>query len=726
MRIKQHDTTDCGAACLASVAAYHKLKLPIAIIRQYASTGTRGTTLLGLIEAGNRMGFEAKGVKGTSVSLKKIPLPAIAHLVVNKNVQHYVVIYKVGPKLITIMDPSDGKMHCQKHGDFAREWTGVLLLLSPDKHFKTGNHKTGNAKRFLELMRPHKIVVGQALIGSLIYTVLGAATAIFVEKIADYVLVDGNQDLLNLMGLIMIVVLLLQFFIGSIKNTLIMRIGQQIDVNLILAYHKHLLHLPQRFFDAMRTGDLISRVNDAIKIRTFINDVAIGLALNILIVSFSFFIMFVYHWKLAILLLLIIPLYALIYSFGSTIHRKVQRRITEESAGLDSQMFESLNTIATIKRLGLEELAYVKIETQLIKLLRLSYKSGRTTLFSNSVVQSISQLFTIISLWVGAGYVLDNDLSPGQFFSYYALIAYFTGPAISLVSANKLIQDAIVASDRLFEVMDLNTEGGLENMELTPNLIGDIHFENVAFTYGNCGDVFSKLNLIIKAGSSTAIVGESGSGKSTIMSLIQKIYPIQQGNILIGKYSLNYFSERSLRSLIAVVPQKIDLFAGNVLDNIAMGDEEPNMQRVVDVCIQLDMIKFIEALPSGFQTYLGENGATVSGGQKQRIAIARALYRNPEILILDEATSSLDCVSERHVQSVIDLLVNQGKTVIIVTHRLTTARSANHIVVLDKGEVIEEGSHQDMMLAKKHYFMLWQKQFEGISCKSSGKTERAG
>ncbi len=715
MRIKQHDTTDCGAACLASVAAYHKLKLPIAVVRQYANTSRKGTNLVGLIEAANRLGFEAKGVKGTTVSLTKIPLPAVAHLAINENLHHYVVIYKVGSKSITVMDPSDGKMHSLKHNEFVKEWTGVLLLLFPGKHFKIGNHKISNVGRFLELIGPHKIIVIQALIGSLIYTILGLLTAVFVQKIADYVLFDNNRDLLHLMGMMMVVVLLIQLLIGNIKNVLIMRTGQQIDANLILAYHRHLLNLPQRFFDTMRIGEIISRVNDAVKIRTFINDISIGLALNMLIVFFSFLIMFAYYWKLALLLLMIIPLYVLIYFFTSKINKDVQRKLIEESAALESQMFEHLNTVATIKRLGLEEFANIRTETQLIKLLRLVYKSGRTVLFSNSAVQSISQLFTIISLWVGAGYVLDNDISPGQLFSFYALIAYFTGPAISLVNANKRILDAVIACDRLFEIMDLEIEEDVANIELKPKLIGDIRFENVAFRYDNYENVFNKLNLTIKAGSSTAIVGESGSGKSTIMSLIQKIYPIQQGNIFIGRYALNYFSNASLRSLIGVVPQKIDLFAGSIVDNIAIGDTEPNMQRIVDICIQLDVIKFIERLPKGFQTYLGENGANLSGGQKQRIGIARALYRNPEILILDEATSSLDAVSEQHVQNVIDLLIKQRKTIIVVTHRLMTACYADHIVVLDKGEVIEEGSHQDMISAKNHYYKLWHKQFEGIN-----------
>ncbi|HTM98383.1 MAG TPA: peptidase domain-containing ABC transporter [Pedobacter sp.] len=715
MFIKQHDITDCGAACLAAIAAYYKLTLSVAKIRQYASTGEKGTTLLGLIEAATKMGFEAKGVKGTQKSLGKIPLPAIAHLVIEEAIQHYVVIYKVSTRSIRIMDPKDGKMHRKEIEEFNNEWTGVLLLLLPNEQFKIGNQKTTNSLRFWQLIKPHQHVVLQALFGSLIYTILGLCTAIFVQKITDYVLADGNRNLLNLMSMIMIAVLLIQLLVGTIKNLFTMRTGQQIDASLILGYHRHLLRLPQQFFDTMRLGEIISRVNDAVKIRAFINDISISLVLNTFIILFSFALMFTYYWKLASLILMIIPLYVLIYAIGNTVNKKNQRRLMEESAELESQLIESLNTVGTIKRFGLEEFIDLKIETRFIKMLRTLYNSGKVVIFSNSAVELISRLFVVVLLWIGSGYVLDNEITPGELFSFYALIGYFTGPAASLINANKAILDARIAADRLFEIMDLEIEDDSSKIALTPNLIGDICFENISFRYGNKVNIFDNLSVSIKAGSFTAIVGESGSGKSTLIALLQNIYPIQEGSILIGQYSIKYFSTASIRKLLSVVPQKVDLFAGSVIDNIAVGDSEPSMQRVVDVCTQLGIIKFIETLPKGFQTYLGENGATLSGGQKQRIAIARALYRSPEILILDEATSSLDTAAEHDVQRTIDLLTKQHKTIIMIAHRLTTIRHANHIVVLDKGKIIEEGTHHEMIAAEGHYYALWQQQFADIN-----------
>jgi ABC-type bacteriocin transporter len=709
--IKQRDITDCGAACLASISAFYKLKMPVARIRQLASTDQKGTNVLGLIEAANKLGFEAKGVKGNLDSLSKIPLPAIAHVVVKNQLQHYVVIYKVTDKYIEIMDPGDGKKLRKSISEFIGEWTGVLVLLLPDESFKQGNEEVNTGSRFWNLIKPHKSIVIQALFGALIYTILGLSTSVFVQKITDHVLVDGNRNLLNLMSLMMVAILALQLFIGTAKTIFTIRTGQQIDARLILGYYKHLLKLPQQFFDTMRVGEIISRVNDAVKIRAFINDVSINLVVNGFIVVFSFLLMFSYYWKLALMMLAVIPLYLLIYFISNKLNKKMQRKLMEQSAELESQLVEGLNNVATIKRFGLESFTNEKTETHFIGLLRTIYKSGLNSVFSGTSTEIIARMLTIVLLWIGAGYVLDGEITPGELFSFYTLIGYFTGPATSLIGANKSIQDAMIASDRLFEIMDLEIEQNSSSIFLTKELMGDIRFEHVAFRYGSRVNVFEDLNLKIKAGSFTAIVGESGSGKSTLMALLQNIYPIQSGNIFIGNNALKYLNNASLRNLLSVVPQKIDLFAGNVIENIAIGDYEPNMQQIINICTQLGIIDFIETLPEGFQTYLGENGASLSGGQKQRIAIARALYRNPEILILDEATSSLDSASEQYVQRTIDLLRMQQKTIIIIAHRLPTIRKADKIIVLDKGKVVEEGSHTEMLMANGHYANLWKQQF---------------
>lgn len=706
IRIKQRDITDCGAACLASVAAYYKLNLPVAKIRQFANTDKKGTNILGMTEAAQKLGFEAKGVKGPFESLAKIPLPAIAHIIVKDVLHHFVVIYKVNAKEIQIMDPADGQLHLLKNEEFKKEWSGILILLLPNEDFKPANEQIPIRSRFWKLIKPEKNVLIQALLGALVYTILGLSTAVYVQKIVDHVLIDGNKNLLNLMGITMLVLISFQSFIGGVKSIFILRTGQIIDSRLILGYYKHLLKLPQQFFDNMRIGEITSRINDAVKIRLFINDISINLSVNLFIVIFAFAMMFMWYWKLAFLMLASIPLYASIYWISNLINKKVQRKLMENAAELESQLVESLQAVSTIKQFSLEEHANNNTDSRFTTLLKQVYKSGITNIYASNTTETVSKIFTIVLLWAGATYVLSNQITPGELLSFYTLSGYFTGPVSSLISMNKTIQEAIIAGDRLFEIMDLDSEQKENQHHLTASQLGDIIFEDVSFRYGSRVAVFDKLNITIPKGKFTAIVGESGSGKSTIAALIQNLYPLQKGRIVCGDYDVKYISNHSLRNLIAAVPQKVDLFAGSIIYNIAIGDYNPDMQKVVNICKRLGISDFIESLPEGFNTYIGENGVVLSGGQRQRIAIARALYREPEILLLDEATSALDSAAEQYVNHALQYQLAQQKTIVVIAHRLSTIYQADKIIVLDKGIAVEEGNHHHLMSLKGQYYRL--------------------
>jgi ATP-binding cassette, subfamily C, bacteriocin exporter len=727
--VRQQDITDCGAACLASVAAHFGLQMPISRIRQYASTDKKGTNILGMIEAAEKLGLSAKGVRGGKENLIQIPLPAIAHLEIKKVLHHFVVIYRVTGSHVEVMDPIDGRHHKVKINNFLEQWSGVLILLMPDDNFSAGSEKIPVAGRLWFLLKPHRGILMQALIGSAVFTIIGLSTAIYVQLLVDHVLVDGNRNLLNLLSTIMIILLVIQVFIGVSKTVFTLKTGQLIDARLILGYYKHLLTLPQRFFDTMRVGEIISRINDAVKIRAFINDVAIHISVNIFIILFSFALMFTFYWKLGLMMLSIIPVYSLIYFISNRLNRKTQRKLMEHSAELESQLVESLNSVATIKQFGLEDYANMKTETRFIQLLRTVYKSGINSVFSGNSTMFSSRMFTVGLLWTGSYFILKGAISLGELLSFYAILGYFTGPVGSLIEMNKVIQDALIAADRLFEIMDLEKEDAGNRVQIHRETVGDIRFEHIRFRYGTRITVFEDLSLVIPVGSISAFVGESGSGKTTLASILQKMYPVDGGRVMIGDINLAYADPRSLREVISVVPQKIDLFAGTVIDNIAVGVYEPDLRKITGICRDLGIIDFIESLPQGFGTYLGENGALLSGGQKQRIAIARALYRNPQVLILDEATSSLDSASEEYVKRTITLMRDQGKTVMLIAHRLSTVFQADRIFVLHKGSLVETGTHDELIGKKSRYYQLWRVQFPAdnlVSKNGTGKQPAGG
>jgi ABC-type bacteriocin transporter len=722
--LKQHDYTDCGAACLASVSAYYGLQLPIARIRQMAFTDQKGTNMLGMLEAAQKIGFSAKAVKGAYENLASIPYPTIAHVIIDQKLHHYVVMYGISDEGVEIMDPAKGTLRTVSPADFRKIWTGIMMLLAPIEEFKQGDEKVPVVTRFAYLLKPHKALLIQILVGAAAYTLLGLATSIYLQKILDYVLPDGNQNLLNLMSLFMIFILFVQLFINYTRTILTIKTGQQIDARLILGYYKHLLKLPQQFFDTMRVGEIISRMNDAVKIRVFINDVLVALAVNIFIVIFSFVLMFTAYWKLALVMLTVIPLYGIIYIISNRVNKKTQRRLMEDSADLEAQLVESVNAVGTIKRFGLEEYANVKTEGRFVKLLRSIYVSATNSLGVSSGSSFVSGLFTVVLLWVGATFVLNNSLSPGELLSFYSLMGYFTSPVISLIGMNKTMQDALIAADRLFEIMDLETESDENKTTLEKDMIGDIHFKDVSFRYGTRVHVFESLNMHVEKGKITAVVGESGSGKTTLLSLLQNIYPLQSGHITIGDLDIKYISSDSLRTMVSVVPQTVDLFAGSVIENIAVGVYDPDMRKVLGICKQIGILDFIETLPNGFNTYLGENGTNLSGGQRQRLAIARALYKEPEILILDEATAALDSLSEQNIQNAIHELREQGKTIILIAHRLSTVMSADKIVVMHKGDIIEEGGHDALLKAGGAYYKMWEQQFPMIGKLTGTRAKR--
>ncbi|MDQ0562329.1 ATP-binding cassette subfamily B protein [Rhizobium mesoamericanum] len=709
VKFKQRDITDCGAASLASVAAFYGYKLPLARIRQYASTDRSGTSVLGLTEAAQKLGFVAKGVKGGFDSLYKIPKPAIAHVVVKEVLHHFVVVYGIDAKWVIVMDPAYGEICKVSHQEFMEQWTGVLVLLVPADTFNRRDETTSPIARFTRLLAPHRTVMAQALAGALVTTILSLSTAIYVQKIVDHVIPAGNRNLLNLMSIAMLLVLVIQILINLLRGRLVLQTGQKIDVYLILGYYNHILALPQKFFDSMRMGEIVSRMNDAVKIRSFLNDVSINMFVDVLMILFSFGLMFIYSWKIALIVGLSIPMYFLAYWAINGMNRNLQRVIMENAADLEAQLVESLGAVSTIKTSGVESFANFKMETRFVKMLHSVYSSGLIAICGDNASAFLSVLFTIVLMWFGTTLVLEQAVTPGQLLSCYTLLGYVTRPVARLLQTNRVVQDAFIAADRLFEILELEPArcSGIDATEIGPC---DICLENVTFRYGAQPELFKDLSVWFRKGEVTAVIGESGSGKSTLAALLQNVYQLEDGCIRIGQYALQDLSSASLRRVVAAVPQSIDVFSGSVIENIALGDFDVQFEKIVRICDQIGLRQCIERWPGGFHAQLGDNGIRLSGGEKQRLALARALYRDPEVLILDEATSSLDSAAEECVMRVVEDFSSTGKTIIVITHRLRTVRGAHKIVVLDKGRVIAEGTHDELMKSADSYARLWRAQ----------------
>lgn len=562
----------------------------------------------------------------------------------------------------------------------------------------------------LQLIKPSKGILTQSLIGALIYSVLGLSVSLYVGRLVDNVIPGGNSNLLNLLGVAMLIIILFRFLLIVFQSVFVLKTGQRIDATLILGYYQQLLKLPKSFFDNMRTGEIISRIGDAVKIRIFINDISISLVLNIFILVVSFMLMFAFYWKLALIVLCVVPFYYSIYFISNKLNKKTQRVVMERSAELEAQLVESLNAAGTIKQFSLEDSANLKTETRFIGLLESVYKSGLNSIFSSISSGFITQVITVMVLWIGTGYVLNTDITAEELLSFYAIIGYFTGPVTGIINYNKALQDARIAADRLFEIFDLESEEDNGKIDLVPDLVDDIHFEDVGFRYATRVTVFESLDLQIQKGVFTAIVGESGSGKTTLISLLHRLYPINSGNIRIGDTNIVNFTNKSLRKVISCIPQVIDLFTGTIAENIAPAEFNPDMSRILKICNNLGMSEFIEGLPGGFNSMIGEHGATLSGGQKQRVAIARAMYLEPEILVLDEATSSLDPISEKYIQDTLAEFTKSGRTLIVIAHRLSTIVRADKIFVLHKGQVTESGTFAELVKAQGFFMQMMQYQ----------------
>jgi ATP-binding cassette subfamily B protein len=705
VNIKQQDVKDCGIACLASIGQHYGLHLPLSKIRQWAQTDLQGTNLVGMLHAANQMGFHAKALRGTREQLLQIPLPTIAHGVVDGRLTHFVVICRLHDTYIIVMDPMDGEKRKMSWEAFEKFWTGIVVMLKPNEAFRAYNDQIPLHVRLWTLIRTYRFRLLMSWVAAILYTVLGLIMSLFIQQMTDIIIPQKNMVMLQSDALSMAGILLLQCLLQGYKAHHVLDTGHQLDQGIMRNYFAHIFTLPQRFFDTFRVGEIMSRVSDAVKIRHFVNEVLLEILLNASIVVTAFVVLFVWDARLAWYMSCMIPLHGLVYLLASRWNKRLERNMMEQTAHLENHLIESLGQIRTLKLFLVTEFLKQKTNQLLEKFLGTVLKSNRLIAYSDLLIQVIRSFFTLLLLWKGGELVIQQRLSMGELFALFALYGYFSGPLAQLIQANKAYQAAKIASERFFDVMDMSPDdSGPQNPQ---TLKTSLSLQRVGFQYGFRKQILNNLSLQIHAGEFTGIVGASGSGKSTIFHLIQKIYTPKTGLITWDGEAIHRLSTARLREKIACVPQDIALFNASISANIALGEQKPDLARIKKIAASIGLDSMVEQFEHGYETMLGENGVAISGGQKQRIAIARALYRNPEIILLDEATSSLDDAAEKQVLNAIQ---EQVHTVVMISHRMQQFKQADRIHVIDAGTCVESGDHETLMRAGKLYFTWFTKQ----------------
>ncbi|MBN2981906.1 MULTISPECIES: peptidase domain-containing ABC transporter [Cohnella] len=710
--IKQNDIKDCGVACIAVVTKQYGRQIHLSRIREIAGTDLQGTNALGLIKAAEKLGFTAKGVKGDKEAFfSDFPLPAIAHVVIDQSLLHYVVIHKISKKQVIVADPAKGIVKYPPD-DFFKIWTGVLILMVPTPQFKKGDETKGLFSRFFGLLKPQKKLLVHIFFASVLFTVLGILGAFYFKFLMDDILPYALEKTLHIVSIGIIALYLFKIILNAFRSHLLLYLSQKLDLSLILGYYQHVLGLPMNFFSTRKVGEIISRLMDASKVREAISGATLTMMIDTLMVVVGGAILYSQSPFLFGITAALVPLYVAIVWVFHKPFKTVNEKQMEENAQLTSYIVESINGIETVKAYNAEWQSDYETEKKFVRLLRTLFKFGWINNLQSSFKGFVELVGGVVILWIGSYQVMQGQMSVGQLITYNALLAYFLQPIQNIINLQPMMQTAVVASNRLGEILDLELERSAdEDKKIFPtSLRGDIEFRNVDFRYGTRALVLKNINLDIAPGEKVAFVGESGSGKTTLVKLLMNFYPYEKGDIVVNRYNIQDMNIDALRSKIAYIPQENFFFSGTIRENLVLGlREEIPFEKVIEAAEMAKAHEFINRLPLRYQTMLEENGANLSGGQRQRLAIARALLKNPDILIMDEATSNLDSTTEKAIS---DTIQNIGRevTTIIIAHRLSTIMRCDRIFVMENGEFIETGTHHELMLRKGKYYELWKDQ----------------
>lgn len=709
--VPQIDARDCGVAALASIAKFYGSDYSLAHLRELAKTNKEGTTALGIVKAAQEIGFETRAIQAdmSLFDMNDVPYPFIVHVNKEGKLQHYYVVYQTKKDHLIIGDPDPTvKVTKMTKERFASEWTGVAIFLAPEPSYKPHKDKKNGLMSFLPLIFRQRALIFYIVLASLLVTLINIGGSYYLQGILDEYIPNQMKSTLGIISIGLIITYILQQMMSFSRDYLLTVLSQRLSIDVILSYIRHIFELPMSFFATRRTGEVISRFTDANSIIDALASTILSLFLDVSILTIVGGVLLVQNTNLFLLSLISVPIYIIIIFAFMKPFEKMNNDVMQSNSMVSSAIIEDINGIETIKSLTSEESRYQKIDSEFVDYLDKSFKLSKYSILQTTLKQGAQLILNIVILWFGAQLVMNGHISVGQLITFNTLLSYFTNPLENIINLQTKLQSAKVANNRLNEVYLVESELS-NNKTLTDSqfLTGDIRFEDLSYKYGFGRDTLSDINLTIKQGDKVSLVGISGSGKTTLAKMIVNFFEPYKGRITINNNDLKLIDKKTLRQHINYLPQQAYIFSGSILENLTLGANQLISQEdIIRACEIAEIRQDIEQMPMGYQTELSD-GAGLSGGQKQRIALARALLTKAPVLILDEATSGLDVLTEKKV--IDNLMAMADKTIIFVAHRLSISERTNQVIVLDQGKVIETGSHHELMTKQGFYHHLFSK-----------------
>ncbi len=711
---QQFDITDCGAACITMIASNFGRHLSVAEVRDTAGTDIIGTNINGLLIAAKKYGLKATPVKGVREAITtNLPTPFIVHMHIKRNqeewVEHYVVVKSIGKKKIEIWDPDPlYKKVTLPYEEFFKWWTGYAIFFEPDINFKKSGKNDNLLLKFIPVFLPHTKTLIFSFISSLLLLIFGIVTSFYFKYIFDEVIYSKAAFSLNTLSFGVLLVTVIQNIVGSMRSALLSHFSFKTDLQLNFSYLEHIFKLPISFFESRKSGEILSRLGDLDKIKQTLSSTALSGIMDVVMLVASVPILFSINIKLFGISIATVVMAAIVSFVYAKIYRSYYAKSMSQNAEVQSYLYESLNGAATVKAFNAEEIVNCEYEKKKMTAVDTGWtlnKYGISQGFISSLINGISGLLVY---WIGCSSIIAGTMSFGTLITFNSLLGYFTGPLFRLINIQNQIQEALVAAERVGEILELECEKDDSVKYIKPDTIeGHIQFDDVTFAYGSRRPIYEHLNLEIAPKNWTAFVGPSGCGKSTFVKLILRFYEASEGKVYLDGHDIRDIDISYLRSKIGYVPQDIFLFSGTVRENIALHTPDANLQDIIEAAKRAGAHEFIEKLPKRYETVLGEHGGGLSGGEKQRLALARALLGNPSFIILDEATSNLDTVSEMEIHKVIKQLKSQNIAVILIAHRLTTVMNCDKIFVMKQGKILEQGTHHELLRNGGLYSEMW-------------------